>query len=254
MASYICWNKRAGGMMLYCLIDHDNVASHLPRLSAVLSTWAGEIAHEFRLPTVGDITVRTYGGWWREELASEARFSATQLYPEHCPALIRTTGHYWRVRFEFADSLLLPRGVRCNVPDIKHTVIGRPAPPLSISKALGGTCGEPNCEITRCRRWIFQRRGCTRNACPQMFSQVWVRTEQKQVDTHLAVDLMQLCCFWHENVHVALISDDVDFLPALVASSVTTRSAESLTHVRMEGRATYLDNFLTKCGLRIVNL
>ena len=240
--------------MLYCLIDHDNVATYLPQLSAFLHTWVSSVASEFHLPTVGDITVRAYGGWWREEMASEARFSAAKAYSVHCPALIKTEGHYWRVRFEFADRLLLPKGSRPGIPTIQHTVVSRPAPPLSIAKALGGTCGEAGCELTRCRRWIFSRRGCTRNACPQTFGQVWVRTEQKQVDTHLAVDLLQLCSLWHESVHVSLLSSDVDFLPALAASSAVNRSAVSLTHVRTEVRATYLDDFLTRFGVRIVHL
>lgn len=240
--------------MLYCLIDHDNVASYLPQLSAFLRTWGSAVANEFRLPTIGDITVRAYGGWWREEMASDARFSAAQTYTANCPALIKTDGHYWRVRFEFADRLLLPPNSRSSVPAIQHTVVSRPAPPLSIAKNLGGTCGEAGCELLRCRKWIFSRRACTRNACPQSFGQAWIRTEQKQVDTHLAVDLLQLCCFWHESVHVSLLSSDVDFLPALVASSIGNRSAESLTHVRTEVRPTYLDNFLTGAGVRIAYL
>lgn len=240
--------------MLYCLIDHDNVATNLTQLNAFLKSWLRELFRDYPLPDVGDIMVRAYGGWWLEEMSSEARFSASQIYSAYCPALISTDGHYWRVNFEFADRLLLPSGTQPQVPNFHYTVVMRPAPLLKVAKVLGQTCGEVDCELQRCRRWLSKRRGCTRDACPQEFSQVWSRTEQKQVDIHLAIDLLQLCRLWPQEVHVAILSDDADFLPALIASSIGTRSAVTLTHVRTAGRTTYLDNVLTGYGVRMAYL
>lgn len=238
--------------MLFCLLDHDNVAPNLQHLPSYLNAWLDVVSREHNIATIEDLIVRSYGGWWREEHASDSRFAAAQDYSQYCPALISTAGHYWRVRFEFADSLLTPAGNSAAVPTFHHTVVSRPAPPLSISDVGGPVCTEQDCEIQKCRRWLYRRRGCTRNACPQNFGRVWVRTEQKQVDTHLAIDLVQLCRSWPEQVHVALFSDDVDFLPALTASIIGNRSATSVTHVRIAGRSTYLDPFLTANGVRIL--
>jgi hypothetical protein len=238
--------------MLFCLIDHDNVSAHLGQLNHLLSGWLAGLSREHTFSAVEDLVVRSYGGWWREDAASDARFSAAQLYSEYCPALISTEGHYWRVRFEFADNLLVPPGFPGFAPPFHHTVVSRPAPPLTIADAGGPVCEEVGCEVQRCRRWLFRRRGCTRNACPKTFGQVWMRTEQKQVDTHLAIDLVQVCKLWMETVHVALVSDDVDFLPALAASTLGASTAASVTHVRIAGRPTYLDQFLIASGVRIL--
>jgi hypothetical protein len=237
--------------MLFFLIDHDNVSVHASHLNRCLSGWVSQISREHTVPPVTDVLVRAYGGWWREDQVSDARSSAQQLYSEYCPALIAAEGHYWRVRFEFADGLLLPPGMSDHVPPFHHTVVSRPAQPMSIADAAGPACAEQGCEVQRCRRWLYRRRGCTRNACPQIFGDIWMRTEQKQVDTHLAVDLLQLCKSWPESVHVALVSDDTDFLPVLLASSIGSRKAASLTHVRLAGRESYLDDFLRKTGVRI---
>lgn len=211
------------------------------------------MAGNYPLPQVGDMTVRAYGGWWREEAASDARFSAAVQYSEHCPALLATAGRYWRVRFEFADDLLLPADPAVGSPSIRHTVAMRPPPPLAISQVHGAVCTEDGCEVQRCRRWLYRRRGCTRSACPQQFGQVWIRTEQKQVDTHLAVDLLQLTRLWPRPIHISLLSDDIDFLPAIVAAATTSPLPESITHVRVTGRRTYLDPFLTERGVRILS-
>jgi hypothetical protein len=237
--------------MFFCLIDHDNASGHLEHLTGFLGEWLGELARAYTFDVVQDLVVRSYGGWWREDRVSDARFSAAQLYSKYCPALLSEHGHYWRIRFEFADGLLIPPGQPDSVPPFHHTVVGRPAPPLTIS-GPGSVCPEPDCEVQRCRRWLYRRRGCTRNACPKAFGQVWMRTEQKQVDTHLALDFVHLCKYWPDSVHVALVSDDVDFLPALAASAIGTVAAASVTHVRIAGRSSYLDTFLTGRGIRIL--
>jgi hypothetical protein len=231
------------------LLDHDNCPFTRIPLHGVIERWLATLPRT-DTRAVRELLVRAYGGWWHGDLSSNSRVSAMQLYTAQCPALIRQGTDYWRVRFEFADHLLWREGQVD--PRIENTFVLRPAPQLFSPKAPASPCTETNCESQRVRLWLLKRRGCTRPACPRTFSEMWYRPEQKQVDVHLVVDLLTATLKTKSSINVAVASDDLDFLPALLAAVTHSTSAFSITHIRFTARAMYLDDCLRRLGMRIL--
>lgn len=107
--------------------------------------------------------------------------------------------------------------------------------------------------MMRMRRWINRRRACPKSECPLTFYECYVREEQKQVDVHLVVDFLQMAWISGKTVHLALLSDDCDFLPALVTAAKGPFSA-SITHLRCNLKSTYLDPELCATGVNLIQL
>jgi uncharacterized LabA/DUF88 family protein len=234
------------------LIDHDNIPLREGALSAIISCWLASVPAELRGNAIQELLVRSYGGWWQEESQSTSRYKAGPFYADECPALVRVADHYWRVHFEFADYLLSDEE---HSALITHTFALRPAPHLFFATSDGRGCDEYDCEAKKLRRWLMSRRGCTRLACPRAFGDLWMKPEQKQVDIHLAVDLLDLCSRRQAPRRVGLVSDDTDFLPAILASA-TSKSEEKplITLIRFTGKPSYLDTEIGRRGVEILNL
>lgn len=232
------------------LIDHDNVPFERIQLRSILEAWLSEIAKVVRPEGVHDLLVRSYGGWWQGTDQSASRAEAARAYAEQCPALLSLDGGYWRVRFEFADSLIYSNP---GFDRLSHTFALRPASPLTLAAGTAG-CDAESCEAPRLRKWTFRRRGCTKPGCTRKFGDLWLRGEQKQVDIHLAVDLLMLASRAESTTHLALASDDLDFMPVLAQAGIIRPNHATLTHVRFTSRSAYLDETLTGLGLRLLVL
>lgn len=233
-----------GTRVHYLLLDHDNADYASFPLADVLRGWLGTMGSG---PTVGEVVVRAYGGWWRAGIATTSRHEAASYYSTACPAILQIGASYWRTRFEFADRL----AVDSSSPRIEETFVLRPASPLVKADASGG-CAEAGCESSRLRKWLFRRRGCTKQACPRRFGDLWQRAEQKQVDTHLVVDFMSLLEQGGAS-RIAVASDDSDFLPAFAWAAASGRG-ELVTHIRFKSIRSYLDAWQQKNGIRILRL
>ena len=230
------------------LIDHDNAPFGRTPLSEVLRGWLGSLAGD-ALPAVCDATVRAYGGWWFGDLSSSSRYKAVGFYTTQCPAITEVNGRYWRIRFEFADHLYHPLRNGMS-PRIENTFVLRPAPQLFSRNDIAG-CDEADCEMAKIQRWVQKRRGCTRAACSKRFGDMWYKPEQKQVDTHLTLDLIALAST-ETPKHVAVVSDDIDFLPSLLVATSLMGPPGSVTQVRFSERRTYLDEALLAAGLHLL--
>jgi hypothetical protein len=233
------------------LIDHDNIPLQEVGLATLITQWLKYSPSDSQESGIQELLVRSYGGWWREDRQSTSRFSAGPRYADLCPALMRVNGCYWRVRFEFADHLLAFDGEQS--PAITHTFALRPAPQLCLATE-GKGCEEQDCEARKLRKWVMRRRGCTRKACPRAFGDIWQKPEQKQVDIHIAADLLHLSLLAGSRRYVALVSDDIDFIPAILAFTKNIGERRSLTWIRCNRDSSYLDEELNNRGITIMKV
>lgn len=230
------------------LLDHDNIDFDRISVRGLLELWID--ADPMLQQTAAVLRLRAYGGWFVESISSDARHRAAEFYMEAAPSLFKYQGRYYSVAFEFADSLVGasalvgPSSVR-----IANTVVRRAsAPTVRVIPGAPG-CPESDCQLRATRRWIRNNRACTRAACPKPFAACFERVEQKQVDVHLAVDLMAYLSA--PNGQVGLVTDDADILPALAAVAASGAARDRLSVIRSNQRPTYMDSFLRGSGARI---
>jgi len=230
----------------YLLLDHNNLPPGLVRehqIPRIIDQWLG--ARGFLDDRVETINVRAYGGWFVGASISAEREAATTEYNSFFDTAFRLRGGLVRVRFEFADSLAAGRKAH-----ITHTVAERKKKPRVV---FGDTvCNEAGCELEQIKRWSKAReRACGLKDCHSTFGHHARRREQKQVDVHIAVDLM-LLVLSEPDLVVAVASDDVDIVPGVLAASAI--SGADLTIVRFIRNATYADETLLDRGVYICQL
>lgn len=235
------------------LIDHYNLPFPTITPRTILEAWIKRVFIT-TTPNIFQIRVRAYGGWFVGNTASGGRFKASEFYQANCPPLFKIDETYCRVVFEFADNLIPMLNSRVVYPGIENTLVERKSPEKIKLRLDVPVCTEPGCEIQNVRRWLRKRRACSRNSCPHAFGDHFYREEQKQVDIHLAMDLIQFTNNGSSMRHVALATDDNDFLPALIMVAVNHPTAASITHVRFENSNTYIDDFLKKTGVEWITV
>jgi hypothetical protein len=70
----------------------------------------------------------------------------------------------------------------------------------------------------------------------------------------MAADLITASEHANPNIHIGLVSDDNDLLPAIAAASMRLRGNMSLTLLRFYAGSSYLDSYLVSRGVRIVQV
>jgi hypothetical protein len=89
------------------------------------------------------------------------------------------------------------------------------------------------------------QRACFKPECPRSFADHFARREQKQVDVHIAVDLMTLAECNDLCRHIAIASDDTDLLPAIAAAGARLAANRTLTALRFSAGTRCVDGI---CG------
>jgi uncharacterized LabA/DUF88 family protein len=204
---------------LYLLVDHSNIPWEKLNISKLISAWIAELRTQCDLPYVLNLIIRAYGGWYSGGIASAERYRAAEHYQRIVPSALKAHDRLCKIRFEFADTLAaLPSGEYREPFAVRHTVVPR-SRLISIGwKTPRPTCHDPNCKIKDIHRWLHKNRACTSPTCPHSFSDFFERLEQKQVDVHLATDLLLLSLARIDGTHLGVLSDDIDFIPSLVAA------------------------------------
>lgn len=196
------------------LIDHDNIElASSPRRIVAAALGA--------IPAVADgvsVTLRAYGGWFDGSSPTDARFGALVLYQDLCPTLIQSERGLVKVAFEFADELALSRFQSQRI-EIRHTVALRRSADRLMAQGKKDLCGEVDCKLTSVRSWARKGKACFSSLCPHPFEAVFQRRQQKQVDVHLAVDLLWFVSTCDPETAIILASDDTDLLPAVLQAS-----------------------------------
>lgn len=169
------------------------------------------------------IEMRLYGGWYQEEvLTNQAsilyRFlSSFKFFP------IIKNNKIIRGKIEVVDTLY-------NVPNYQWRNTLKEKSGMSYVKInnekLNDTCSHNK---TNCPPYILKRiaknktRKCAVEGCNSLNNEIFIKTEQKMVDTMIACDLISYS-MEDDIFKVIIVSDDVDFFPALaVASQNNTR-------------------------------
>jgi uncharacterized LabA/DUF88 family protein len=234
------------------LIDHDNFHPSGVTPTQLVSTWATNVLPTLDVNTgIISVQLRAYGGWFRERSASNSRFSAIQFYNDSCPAILRIQNRYIRISFEFADSLASSQDCGLNVT---HTFVTRKAPLRVKPRISPQSCTHPDCKLHDVRRWLRGRKACWNKDCPHSFENMFEREEQKQVDVHIAVDLLHYSYQAVIPTHIAVVCDDTDVLPALAAAAIQKNHAGSISHLRIAMKGSYLDDVFCSHGLRILQI
>jgi uncharacterized LabA/DUF88 family protein len=237
-----------GDPRILLLIDFDNLPDVGVTLTSTVGDWLRGLEPLLPPHAILDATLRSYGGWWDGNAVSPARETAAGILLG-MPALVRTESRYWRVHYQMADALL---STTAESIDIRETYVRRRVPSLTIAPGALAACDNLACEVGKCRSWFFRKRACTQKRCKLQFGDVWERSEQKQVDVHLATDLLLASIGAGEETHLAVASDDSDFLPALAAVTKIAPNIGSLSHLRLARQRSYLDHFLVAAGVTIV--
>ena len=250
----------AAGFRLVLLVDHDNMPSGQFSLEAVIRRWLQTLQPSPNLPGVVEIHVRAYGGWFEESASSAKRYEAHDFYQARCPAVLHVSNIYFRITFAFADDLLASR-LSLTAPGsvrITHTVSNRTSKKDFLINKSAPTCPDPTCEISDVRRWLRLDAACLKKQCPARFANVFVRKEQKQVDIHLAMDLLALAMGKlnrpNETLIIGIVSDDIDFIPAVAAAMQVRLGRNNISVIRFTPKGAYLDQTLMASGVSLVSL
>lgn len=235
---------------MWLLLDHHNIPFNRVPLRTILEGWLTAVPS---LPAgVVDVTLRAYGGWFRDATTTDARFRAAEFYQENCPTLLRLNDRYFRMRFEFADHVLALK--QRPALQISHTVVTRAQRQLLRVRPDAPRCSEASCELRRLRSWLRKRRACTLSTCPYEHAAYFERLEQKQVDVHLAVDAITAADLLGANEHLAIASDDADIIPAAAGVVQRLKDSQTLALLRFDRSSAYLDSELRRHHVRIVPL
>jgi len=229
------------------LVDHSNILHSRTTISDVITAWLKEILLSgSEHPPLSDIIVRAYGGWNDQGYDSDERFDALTYYQSKLESLITLDGLYFRIRFSIADRLL----GASDIHRFEYTVGLRATPDYFLIN--DAVCKEPDCQLPSIRRWIRKRRACTKKDCPNSFGEIFSRRQQKQVDTHLAVDLLHAMSSQHKSKHIGIVTADLDLVPALFSSLASKSANKFLYLLKPKPYSFYCDHDLLNSGARII--
>jgi len=236
---------------LVLLVDHDNLPGPTVPFRDILLPWFSDLQRDFE-PSILDLTIRVFGGWFRDLHTTERRFEAAAYYQDTCPTALRANSHIVRINFRFADSLQLPGPSRKSFP-ITHTVAKRKGAVYHSQRSDWLKCKQDECQLSKVRRWFWKRSACTKRSCKQPFSAVFERDEQKQVDIHIITELLLLLVADSSPAEIGLVSSDWDMLPGLLAAAhLAHKNGTKLTSIRFSETPTYQDQALRDLGVRII--
>lgn len=234
------------------LIDHKNIAASGKNPMDGIIAWLRNCVDTSQHSPVINVTLRSYGGWYDGTGYSEERAKALCYAQETFPSLFLIDNRPFRLNWHFAEALIAhtiedkPQNRRVT---FTHTSATRPSELVSVLRQAT-SCSIQTCRISEVRRWIFRKKACLAQGCPNSYSSFFERREQKQVDVHITCDLLLLssksCC-------VAVMSSDIDFVPAIVAFSQSSALGR-VTWIRPNAELSYVDKDLEFLGVQVFPL
>jgi len=131
--------------------------------------------------------VRLYGGWYSEGLVTDQRTQAI-LMVNTWPNITKFENIVVRIKYSFADQVL--SNYSDPIFDVRNTYVRRQELFPRFKFVFSNDCKCKKCKIEEVRSWFKSGKACFETTCRKGASDVLVRFEQKQVDTHLLADLM----------------------------------------------------------------
>lgn len=163
---------------------------------------------------INSLVFRLYGGWYYDENVSEQRIEAIKEVGVW-PTMLRVGKRIVRVKYFFADSLVGYDGDE--KAQIRRTYIERKAKVKGIKVKSDNdvsSCKKKSCSLHITHKWLSSLRACVHKDCEKKFNDIFVRYEQKQVDTHILCDFLAL--LRNDSFSkIFLMSSDVDFMPGI---------------------------------------
>lgn len=207
------------------LVDFDNLELNGISPSAIVEASVSQVIDIEEMPGRDlRVLLRLYGGWYRRYEQTDQRQRASQIYSPLQFSLRKVRDRIVRSRVEFADSMVFDSS-----DGITHTVVSRSRQPRSKKKPQAPSCSRDDCALKDVRKWMRKGKACTVSGCCHEFGEQFVRDEQKQVDTHLASDLIWLAALGgRAGSSIILCSDDVDFIPPLATAASALREGVGL--------------------------
>jgi len=165
-------------------------------------------------PETLEISIRLYGGWYDENGLSKDGTTLTQAIGAAFPlSLLGAGGKMRHVYCEIASALVdLKADLFLSTLRHRHGLdwlIRDPHP--------AGCVDQANCTIPVVMKW--SRSGCPTAGCPVTCVDAFRSYQQKLVDTLICCDLLSLAVV-DPATAVFLISEDDDFVPALLLAGV----------------------------------
>jgi uncharacterized LabA/DUF88 family protein len=165
------------------------------------------------------LEIRLYGGWYQEEILTNKAsilfriLSSFNLFP-----IINNQNVIIRGKIEVIDTLF-------NVPSYQWRNTLKEKNGMSYIKInnekLNETCSNNkiNCPPHILKRIAKKKTHmCAVEGCNSLNNELFIKTEQKMVDTMIACDLISYSL--EDDVYkLVIVSDDVDFFPALAVAS-----------------------------------
>ena len=199
-------------MNVHILVDYYNLPRRLLSRGISFITRQIDSCVLSVFPDTSETLFRLYGGWYDESGLSNNGTRLAQEINKNFPILLRRRdGKIRYLKCEIASSLIKVRSEIFSATVRQHRGMSW----LFASAAPAECVDVVNCTAPVVREW--SRRGCPAPACKVTARDVFYRKEQKLVDTLICCDLLTLAGHG-KAMRVFLVSEDDDFIPALLLS------------------------------------
>lgn len=173
---------------------------------------------------IENIIIRLYGGWYQGNVYSQkASELQVKLQPMNIFPILRNGGRI-NGTIEMAEQQYGIDHIWYNTYQEKR---GIQKVKIDWTQTSSGCTRSSSCPVKVLHNFIKNRtHHCSTSNCSTVQENVFIRREQKMVDTMMTCDIISYCA--EENVGaVYVISDDIDLFPAL-AISKTKNPSKSL--------------------------
>lgn len=163
---------------------------------------------------IDQLTIRLYGGWFEAAAMTSRASEYARLAQLADPFPLVGSGRRISGRVELATGPIASPGMI-----LPHTYRRRAtAPRLKRAPGLNdpSCCGSSSCSAKRLAGWSEgPRKVCPTPDCNVTYADAFFGSEQKMIDAMLSVDLIDMATIGQMSA-VAVVSDDTDFIPALL--------------------------------------
>ena len=197
------------------------------------------------------LIMRLYGGWYYDENVSEQRIEAIKEV-DLWPKIIRIGNRVIRIKYIFSDSLIDFNGDERG--KIRHTYIERKAKVKGIKVKSDNeltSCKKTSCSLRITHKWLSSLKACVHKDCEKRFNEIFVRYEQKQVDTHMLCDFL-VSLNKESYSKILLMSSDVDFMPG-IQTAVLSGFSEKIGLIVAKKMSDYQASYIETNNITLIS-
>jgi hypothetical protein len=229
----------------FALVDYDNLPMAIRNAGLVALAWRIESHVTGIVPTIGDIHIRLYGGWYEVAGLTNSGTILTQEIGRSFPIPITVGGNAARtITCEIGSSLIDSRGEA-----LLFTKRNRRGMRSVLRSQTPRNCISPGtCTINSVVRW--SRGSCSFAGCGVATPDAFTYDEQKLTDTLLCADILALARRTPPPPTFVLSNDD-DMTPAILLAA---KSGAPIFLVRNLANPKFYDGILRQNNVQILTL